>query len=239
MSFSTSLIFALSGLSTIFLIIFFNLPFLITETPIYYYGLPAFYRSLMPLDIIPLLGLMVYAYLLYRHDRPNGAFMNAFALLLFIYILLDLMDTIAGFSNINFYGADQYFLTFCLLAMVLTLGLRYAALQSEKHKLRERFIFDKNYMTSLAVIDHHTDTQMFINLMKGVFKSRYMILHVIAGLLYLFVAIISRSFFITIKLSILVVWITMIYGISLFIQKRRSQKGQLLNLGSLLEKELH
>jgi hypothetical protein len=237
--FSKPLIFAISSLSTIILIILFNLSFLITKTPIFYHGLPAFYESLIPLDALPLLGLLVYAFFLYRSDRPNGAFMNAFALLLFIYILLDLIDMVAGFSNITFYGADQYFLTFCLIAMAVTLGLRYLALQSDKHQLRERLIFDKNYMTSLAVIDHHSDTQMFINVMKSVFKSRYMIIHAVAGLLYLFVAIISKSFFITIKLSILVVWITMIYGISLFIQKRRSQKGQLLNLNSLLEKELN
>jgi hypothetical protein len=117
----------------------------------------------------------------------------------------------------------------CLIFMLMTWTLRCIALHSEKHQLREHFIFDKRFIPSIAAVDRHADGEAILLVADKVLGNKALRFHVIAGAMYLLIAISAKSLLITIKLTVLVIWIGSVYYSLIYIQNRRSQKGQLLN----------
>ena len=196
-----------------------------------------FYKKLIPLDILPIIALGVYFYVLLRYDRPNGTFLHSIAFVLLIFILLDLMDNIAYILGITYYGADQFFLFFCLLLLNLFLGLRFAVLHSDKYLLKEQFIFDRNRSGAPPVVDRDPKAYEWFKLIQDILGKKFLTLNGSAASIYVVLAVFTQSTFVTLKLSILIVWIISIYFIIQHIIQRRFEKGRILNKNFLLMKD--
>ena len=150
--------------------------FIINKKFIFQVGPTELYRDLLPLYILPFLALLLYGYIIFRYDRPNGMFVGSFAMALFILLSLAISDLFAAVGYIKRYGVDQYFLAVCLIVMAIILTLRLAILHSEVYLLKERFIFDSSLTTNMSVITHDTETTYILKLLKSAITNQYILI---------------------------------------------------------------
>lgn len=135
-------------------------------------GVTGVYLNILPVHLLPFMSLFIYGYVLFRYDRPNGTFVNPFAMGVFVLLSLDVIDILARVKYLNIYGIDQNFLTLCQLAMVGTLALRLTALHSEEYLLKERLIFDPAFAAATPVIARDVKIVDLLKLVKPTLDSR-------------------------------------------------------------------
>ena len=223
----------LSALLTLSLVIYHFWPFLLNQKAIFTMGISGVYTRILPVHLLPFLSLFVYGYVLFSYDRPNGAFLNPFAMGLFISSSLDIIDVLARIKFLNIYGIDQYFLTACLLAMVVTLALRLAALYSEEYLLKERFIFDPAFAAATPVIVRDVKIVDLLKLVKPTLDSRYFLINSVLSLAFIGLSALAKSPVVTIKMALIVFWIALFWHLFNQLFDRRLKYGQVLNFRSI------
>ena len=209
--------------------ILFISPFLTNSGYLYQVSLSGFYKKLLPLKILPVAFLLIYFILVRFINRPAGVGIHFFAFAFMIDQVFELTDCIAKITGINTYGADQYFLIFSLFCMSFSLLFRYILLHSEKQQLREKLIYDVNFLTQLQVIDHDYTMQNLVNIFKEFWQKRAVLLHLALGFLFFTLAISVKSFYVSVKLVIFTLWIGAVYFILSHIYHVKIRDGQILN----------
>jgi hypothetical protein len=203
-------------------------PFWSTTTCINQAGwINTFFKRILPFSVLPLLALGYYAFRIVRHNRPDAIYLNLLAIQFFIIHFLNVADFIAYTSRIHVYGIDQYFLLGCLFALIAILFLRLGALFSEEERYYERLIFDPVYLSRVPVLFYDRTLLRWWPLLRGLL-NRSLAIHLLAGLVFLALALAAGSLYTTVKLSFLVFWIGLL--IVLVDQKyTKSQAGTVLN----------
>ncbi len=92
--------------------------------PRYYLSLDndlVFYKSLLNMEVLPLVFVLFYAGLLYHSDKPIGEHINAIMVGFFITTLTDTTSLLSHVTEINLYNIEQYVLLINLCFFVVTL----------------------------------------------------------------------------------------------------------------------
>jgi hypothetical protein len=221
---------ALGILATILALYFFA-PFFNTDALHQKAWLAAFFLSMFKFSLLPALALLYYGFLLIFRNRPDGAFINSMAFLLFITHFLNITDYIAQLHRIRVYSVDQYFLLVCLISQAVIILLRLNALHATKEQLYEKLIFEPNYLAHIPVISADPG---FVRWWPTARKAldRTLSIHFLLGAIYLVLALATNSLYNTIKLTLFVIWIGVL---ALLVNRQffKNQMGIVLNAAKI------
>ncbi|MBN2357509.1 hypothetical protein JXO59_15455 [candidate division KSB1 bacterium] len=180
-------------------------------------------------DVLALLALLAYFIVLLRKNRPNGAFLHALAVGLFLLYLCDIFDYVIALRQIDIYGVDQYFATFCLLVLGVILFLRLASLSSEGYQLREQLIFDGRYAISTPVVIRDKSTAVILSQLRQLISSQSVMLQCIFAASLILVSALSKQSIVLFKIFTMIIVLGTIWNIYVYIVSLRTKKGQILN----------
>lgn len=202
--------------------------FTITRFP-YKLGFMGAITHFFRIDVIAIVALGCYFVLLLRHNRPNGAFLHAWAIGLFVLFACDIFDLAVSFWKIDVYGIDQYFATFCLIILGGIMLLRLTSLSSDAYRLREQLIFDKRMTISTPVVLRDHFAHVIIGQLKDLISSQSIMLQLICAAGLLFISALSKQRVVLFKIFVLIVIMGTIWNIYMHVVHLRSRKGQVLN----------
>ncbi|MBN1541803.1 hypothetical protein JW992_06625 [candidate division KSB1 bacterium] len=184
---------------------------------------------LLRLDLLGLIFLFIYFIALFLNNRPNGAFLNFWAMGVMVAFSFDTFDLFFSIKNINVYGVDQYFAIASLVLMAIILFLRLVALHSESHVLREQLIFDRRYSLSTPVIIRDSQSEALSQILKNFLSSQNKLIQLAMATSILLITGFTRSWFVTVKIFLAVLFVVISWNIYYYIFRVRIKKGQILN----------
>jgi hypothetical protein len=192
-------------------------------------GLLATVIHFIRMDVVALLALGLYFYIFIRQNRPNGAFIHAWALGMTLLYVSDIFDLVVGFWRIEVYGIDQYFNLFVMIVLAGVLFLRLTALSSESYQLREQLIFDNRFTISTPVIQRNHSGSVIMNQLKELFSSQSIVLQLIFAIGLLLLSALSQKRVVLFKIFVLIVLLAAIFNIYSRLLAIRTHKNQILN----------
>jgi len=181
------------------------------------------------MDGVALLALGLYFYIYIRENRPNGAFIHAWAVAMMLLYVSDIFDLVVGFWRIEVYGIDQYFNLFVMIALAGVLFLRLTALSSEAYRLREQLIFDNRFTISTPVIQRNHSSSVILIQLKELLSSQSIVLQLVSAIGLLFLSALSQKRVVLLKIFVLIVLLMAIFNIYSRLVSIRTRKNQVLN----------
>jgi len=185
---------------------------------------------LLRIDYLSLVIIFLYFLLLFLTGRPNGAFLNFWALGIFIAVSFDTFDMLFTIRKIDVYGFDQYFTTFSLSLLLVILFLRLLALHSESHLMREKLLFDKKFSPSTAqiFIKYH-QSSILLQILKSFVEDKIKLVQLALSFSILLLSGLSRSPFVMMKIMLLFMIILASWNLYYHVLRMRLKRGQILN----------
>ncbi len=219
---------------TIFLAVLILFPLLIHIRNLAEYsmsvGTITIMHYLLRIDYLSLVIIFLYFLLLFLTGRPNGAFLNFWALGIFIAVSFDTFDMLFTIRKIDVYGFDQYFTTFSLSLLLVILFLRLLALHSESHLMREKLLFDKKFSPSTAqiFIKYH-QSSILLQILKSFVEDKIKLVQLALSFSILLLSGLSRSPFVMMKIMLLFMIILASWNLYYHVLRMRLKRGQILN----------
>ncbi|HPN36615.1 MAG TPA: hypothetical protein PK843_19095 [bacterium] len=192
-------------------------------------GPPGILPHILRLDAAIILLLLLYCAVLLFTQRPNGAFLHTLVIGLLLSIICDVIDILVALYQLNVYGLDQYFAMLCLLILLAAFFLRLISLFSPEHALREQFMFNPHYGISIPVVLKSHNRDVIVELIKTTFSSQNVLFQFSFGIGLVLISGLAKSFYITIKLFMMLLAIALVWNIYYYFIYSTCQDGQILN----------
>jgi hypothetical protein len=192
-------------------------------------GLPMIYSLNFRTDGAMIILLILYCMVLLISHRPNGAFIHFFVVGMLLAIVCDVMDLIVTINQLDVYGLDQYFSSICNLVLIGVFFLRLVSLFSPEYVLREQFMFNPRYGLSTPVILKDQSTETMVELIKSLFSSQNILFQLTLGSGLVLISALTKSWYVTVKLTIMVLVIAMAWNIYYYFVYAINKEGQVLN----------
>jgi len=115
------------------------------------------------------------------------------------------------------------------LILLAAFFLRLISLFSPEHALREQFMFNPHYGISIPVVLKSHNRDVIVELIKTTFSSQNVLFQFSFGIGLVLISGLAKSFYITIKLFMMLLAIALVWNIYYYFIYSTCQDGQILN----------
>ncbi|MBD3378723.1 hypothetical protein GF406_27095 [candidate division KSB1 bacterium] len=168
------------------------------------------YERCLPFYFISWLALSAYLLRWSITRRPHSAYIHGLVIVNWLVVTWTTLDYSSyAWYNIEHLGPDQYFLLLILLAEIVLLFLRLAAVLSPLYRTRERLLRQNGYLQHLQIYEKHsTRWAVWLKQQQGIGGFW---LQIGGGILFLLVSLAAPDTLVRAKLVVLLLWIVSLW----------------------------